>query len=131
MDETILCVDNCEPLLKFRKFLLETVGYRAITATTAFEALRLFATEKIDLVLADYFLPGEITGLMLAAKIKELSPGTPILSCSEAVELPTTKNFDGFVRKTEKAQVLLGEIGRALKKRTAGSAVPEKINISA
>ena len=40
--KTILCVDDNEQALSVRKFMLETRGYRVLTATGSEAALELF-----------------------------------------------------------------------------------------
>ena len=132
----ILCVDDNRPMLSLRKSLFESAGYRVLTAADAQQALRIFASEKIDLVITDHYLSGEMTGTALAAQLKRCRPEIPIVWVSGALELPSARDqFDGFVCKTARAQVLFREIERVLKAaRTklarqtppVGSANPER-----
>ncbi len=58
--ETILIVDDEKILLDLGRDILEQSGYRAITAESGEEALRIYEKEKcaIDLVILDLNMPG-------------------------------------------------------------------------
>ena len=55
--KTILCVDDNEQALSVRKFMLETRGYRVLTASSSAQALEIFREGGIDLVLSDLIMP--------------------------------------------------------------------------
>ena len=76
--KTILCVDDNEQSLSIRKVMLETRGYRVLTAITAAEALQLFKSNSVDLVLSDLVMP-DFDGRQLIKEIKALSPQTPAI----------------------------------------------------
>lgn len=86
--KTILCVDDNEQALSVRKFMLETRGYRVLTAHTSAEALELFGSGNIDLVLSDLLMP-QMDGNELVRRIKELAPEVPTIILSGSV-----KNFE-------------------------------------
>jgi len=83
---TILCVDDNEQSLSYRKIVLETRGYRVASCTGGENALERFAQGGIDLVIADMAMPG-LDGPQLIAKIKEVSPHTPAILISSKVRL--------------------------------------------
>jgi CheY-like chemotaxis protein len=83
---TIMCVDDEEPILFTLKLLLESVGFRVVTATSAAQALTLFNSEQIDAAVLDYYLPG-MTGTNLAKRLKEARPNLPIVILSAYSEL--------------------------------------------
>lgn len=76
--KTILCVDDNEQSLSVRKVMLETRGYRVLTAITAAEALHLFKSSSVDLVLSDLVMP-DFDGRQLIKEIKTISPQTPAI----------------------------------------------------
>ena len=78
---TILCVDDEAMALAVRGKVLEGAGYVVITASTASEALRLFKSDHIDLVITDHLLPGT-TGNDLAQELRKISPTLPIVILS-------------------------------------------------
>jgi CheY-like chemotaxis protein len=86
--KTILCVDDNEQALSVRKFMLETRGYRVLTALDGEAALELFRQGGIDLVLTDLVMPN-VDGNELVRRMKELAPEVPALIISGSV-----KSFD-------------------------------------
>lgn len=83
---TILCVDDNEQSLSIRKLMLETRGYRVITAIDGATALEAFEQGGIDLVLTDLIMPG-MDGTELIARIKKLSPQTPAILFSGKIRV--------------------------------------------
>ncbi len=71
--KVILCVDDNEQALSVRKFLLETRGYRVLTALSAQEALEIFHHGGIDLVLSDLLMP-QMDGNELVRRMKRSRP---------------------------------------------------------
>ena len=47
----ILCVDDNEQELSVLKFMLSTNGYKVVSASNGQEAIGLFSTNQVDLVL--------------------------------------------------------------------------------
>jgi two-component system response regulator CpxR len=82
--KTILCVDDNEQTLSVRKFLLETRGYRVLTATNGQDAIAQFSSSHIDLVLTDLGLP-QMDGNALIGHLKEISPEVPMILTSDTV----------------------------------------------
>ncbi len=82
---TILCVDDNEQSLSIRKVMLETRGYRVITALGAAAALDVFRQGGVDLVLSDLIMPG-MDGQKLVEEIKNLSPQTPAILFSGKIK---------------------------------------------
>ncbi len=89
--KTILCVEDNEQILSIRKFMLETRGYRVVTAISAAEALdqiHAAAPGAIDLLLSDLIMP-QMDGNELARRAKQHNPALPVLLVSG-----TVTNFD-------------------------------------
>jgi two-component system, OmpR family, response regulator CpxR len=81
---TILCVDDNEQSLSYRKIMLETRGYRVAGYSKGEEALQRFTQGGIDLVVTDMAMPG-LDGPQLIAAIKKVSPHTPAILISSKV----------------------------------------------
>jgi two-component system response regulator CpxR len=97
--KTILCVDDNEQTLSVRKFLLETRGYRVYTAINGHDAIALFSTTQIDLVLTDLGLP-QMDGNALIGHLKEISPDIPMILTSETVRAgERSHRADAFLAK--------------------------------
>lgn len=77
---TILVVDDSREVLKVTGAMVRKLGYKALTAEYAAEALVLLEKHpEIDLMLTDVMLPGGINGPALAQKALQLRPGLKIL----------------------------------------------------
>ncbi len=81
--KTILCVDD-EHSLSIHRLMLETRGYRVLTALTSAAAMELFEPGKVDLVLGSAELPDAPSG-NLAYHIKQLAPAVPVVLFSGQV----------------------------------------------
>ena len=85
--KTILCVDDNEQILSVRTFLLETRGYRVVTALTAQHAIEFLEQSlpgSIDLILCDLLMP-QMDGNELVRRAKQLHPGLPAMIVSGTV----------------------------------------------
>jgi CheY-like chemotaxis protein len=100
--KVILCVDDEAVGLSIRQMILETQGYRVFTAENGREALELFSSAPIDLVILDYLMPG-MHGGHLAEQMKRHKPSVPILMLSAYVDLPseTLELVDASLTKGE------------------------------
>lgn len=117
---TILCVDDHEQSLSIRKVMLETRGYRVLTATTAEQALEIFAQGGVDLVLTDLVMPG-LDGTELIARIKSISPTTPTILFSGKIKVyEKDTQADVFLPKGMYAPVELLERIRLMLVRKRG-----------
>lgn len=83
--KTILCVDDNEQALAVRKFLLETRGYRVVTASSGREALEIFQNRGVDLVLGDLIMP-QMDGNEMVQRMKEIAPEVPMMLLSGTVK---------------------------------------------
>jgi len=104
----VLCVDDEWNGLEGRKMLLEKARCKALVATCGSEALQLFASHRIDLMLLDYHMPG-MNGDVVAAHMKAVQPDVPIalLSADDGLPEGALKWVDAFVSKSESPANLL------------------------
>ncbi|MCR9193725.1 MAG: PAS-domain containing protein [Hyphomonas sp.] len=70
----VLCIDDERLILDGMRALLEHWGCRAFTAQTAEDALSIFEREPIQVVIADYQLKQDLTGLDLVTKFMRKAP---------------------------------------------------------
>ncbi len=85
--KVILCVDDNEQTLSVRTFLLETRGYRVLSASSSQQALEVLERTvpgTLDLLIADLLLP-TIDGNELVRRAKQLHPMLPTLIVSGTV----------------------------------------------
>src|ERR1700744_1967341 len=118
--KTILCVDDNEQNLSVRKFLLETRGYRVLTASSSQQALELFREGGIDLVLSDLIMP-YMDGNELVRRMKEIAPEVPALLISGSVKAFERANrADAFLPKGACSPVEMLERIRVMVARKRG-----------
>jgi len=81
--ETILLVEDAEPLRKLAHMFLRDNGYRVLTAADGSEALQLAeqSTDPIHLLLTDVVMPG-INGRVLAERLAPRRPEMKVLYVS-------------------------------------------------
>ncbi len=83
----ILCVDDDEAVLLTQVLLLESAGFRVLSASSGERALEIFKAERVDAVVMDYRMP-KMNGIMAAELMKRLKPYVPIVFLSAYSELP-------------------------------------------
>jgi CheY-like chemotaxis protein len=103
----ILSVDDQLGVLYSRYKLLSAAGYAVLSATDGVQALQIFGSSKVDLVLLDFMLQG-MDGGLVADAMKAHSPEIPIVMVS-GVEVPEEclSRVNGFVRKGDGPDCLL------------------------
>ena len=111
----ILCVDDEVNGLEGRKMLFEEAGFKLLVATNGAEALQLFVSHLVDLVLLDYHMPG-MNGDVVAEQMKAREPDVPIalLSADERLPESALRWVDAFVSKSESPANLLQIVERLL-----------------
>lgn len=79
----ILFVDDESMIVDTMKTMMELLGYRVTAFVNSNEALKKFRDnpESYDLVLTDMSMPN-MTGAILAEKIKKIRKGIPIIMCT-------------------------------------------------
>jgi CheY-like chemotaxis protein len=108
---TVLCVDDDLDLLTIRGLLLESLGYRALTATNTRDALALLRCEDIDLAVLDYKLD-EKDSLALLLHLRCRYPAVPVIMNSGHDGVPelARRLSDAFIEKAEPTYLLVGAI---------------------
>ncbi|MBQ7519371.1 MAG: response regulator, partial [Clostridia bacterium] len=77
MAKRILLVDDEPLIIKGLKYTLEQEGYETLSAMDGEEALNLFFSNTVDLVLLDVMLP-KLDGIQVCQRIRE-SSNVPII----------------------------------------------------
>ncbi len=115
MDGLILCVDDEPTGLRVRKMLLESKGYKVVTATSGREALEVFAQYPISAVVLDYAMP-EMNGDQVAIALKHLNPSVKILLFSAYMNFPeeVLRWVDGCAVKGEHPATLFNALQELL-----------------
>jgi two-component system, OmpR family, response regulator VanR len=107
----VLCVDDRPNLLAGRQRLLEEDGYTVLTARNGREAVEVFISNPVDLVLLDYCMP-EANGDVVARRMKAHKPDVPIAALSGDDSLPSTtpESADVFISESEPIVSLLEQV---------------------
>ncbi|MFH6781344.1 MULTISPECIES: ATP-binding protein [Methylobacterium] len=93
--ETVLLVEDDEPVLAMAVESLEELRYRVVVAHNAAEALEhLRGVERIDILFSDVVMPGGMNGSQLAVEAQRLRPGIKVLLTS------------GYVANLDEGQVI-------------------------
>ena len=118
-------MDDATVSLILRKEVLEACGYRVLTAENGPEALKIFSSQPVDLVILDYKLP-EMNGDVLAGRMKDLRPSVPILMFSGYVDLPRAAlaHVNRCLTKGEGPQLLLQAVAELMAQARNSTAVP-------
>jgi len=105
---SLLLVDDNPHGLVARRTVLEELGYVVYTCASGDEALKLFASNKVDLVITDFRMPN-MDGVELIGRMRQLRHDLPEILLSGFVE-PL-----GLTEKSTGADVVLsksaGEVG--------------------
>jgi DNA-binding response OmpR family regulator len=83
----VLVVEDDELVRDAIARTLSHEGYLVLTAPTGHDAVGLLqgAAEPVDVVLLDVHLP-DVSGVDLCARLRELTPGLPVVICSGEAE---------------------------------------------
>jgi DNA-binding NtrC family response regulator len=80
---TILVVEDDDDVAAVAKNMLKLIGYRGDHVRDAATALALLLSgQRFDAIFSDIIMPGGMSGLDLARKVRQHFPGLPILLSS-------------------------------------------------
>jgi CheY-like chemotaxis protein len=109
--KTVLCVDDEAIGLRVRKIMLESHGFKVLTASSGQQGLTIFDDNSVDLVVLDYYMPG-MNGGDVAAEIRRRRPAVPIIFLSAYFSLPPAalELANAFITKGDPPDVLIEKI---------------------
>jgi CheY-like chemotaxis protein len=122
-DETIVVVEDNPEIRTMVAGQLTGLGYRAVEADDAFDALEKLDTTGADLLFTDMVMPGDMNGKQLATIARFKHPGLKVLFTSG---FPGTADFPGT--QLEPSDVLLkkpyrtADLARAVRQILDGGA---------
>ncbi|MGK9475952.1 response regulator [Melioribacter sp. OK-6-Me] len=80
----ILLVDDDIDLLEQNKVLLESRGYKVITAENGIDGWELFQKENPDVAIIDLIMEEMDSGFILCHRIKKRNPNVPVFIVTSA-----------------------------------------------
>jgi len=107
----ILIVDDEKKQRDILDYILKKEGFETVTAATAEEALKLFSSNEIDVVITDLKLP-KMDGLSLMKEILTISPDTSVIiitghgSIDSAVSAIKQGAFDYITKPLQRDSVI-------------------------
>ena len=121
--ETILVADDETIVLNLLVDLLQSRGYRVLTASDGVEAAEIYSAKQddIDLVILDVVMP-RMDGLEALKKILETNPRAKVLMISGYAQIDTVDNClqagaKGFIRKPFRISEISEKIWNTLHQR--------------
>ncbi len=117
---TILCIDDEQTALQLRQTVLESAGYKVLTAKSGTLGMQLFKSAPVQAVVLDYWM-ADMNGMQVAREIRKLSPAIPIIILSAYGELldESLGIADLWIRKGEEdPQYLLARLHELLQSRS-------------
>jgi nitrogen-specific signal transduction histidine kinase/ActR/RegA family two-component response regulator len=116
--ESILLVDDEEPIIRLEQMMLERLGYQVTARTSSPDALDAFRANpsKFDLVISDRGMPN-MTGDQLARELISIRPEIPIILCTGfSDENDERRARDLGVKGFLKKPVATGELAEMVRK---------------
>lgn len=100
----------------FAQELLAGAGFTVLTASDAYEAIRVLAERHVDLLFTEIVMPGA-DGFDLAAQAKLIRPNLKVLYCTGFAEKARGRfgpRYGKLLEKPIRADVLTAEVRNAL-----------------
>ncbi|HWI29371.1 MAG TPA: response regulator [Stellaceae bacterium] len=112
----ILLVEDEASVRNFAQELLAGAGFTVLTASDAYEAIRVLAERHVDLLFTEIVMPGA-DGFDLAAQAKLIRPNLKVLYCTGFAEKARGRfgpRYGKLLEKPIRADVLTAEVRNAL-----------------
>ena len=121
--ETVLLVDDEEPVLDVGRDLLKAMGYRVLSARDGQEAIEVYKEnqDKIDIIILDMIMPN-LSGGKVYDELKEINADVKILLSSgysidgQASEI-LQRGCNGFIHKPFSINELSGKLREILEEK--------------
>ncbi|HIJ91038.1 MAG: PAS domain S-box protein [Desulfobulbaceae bacterium] len=116
--ERILFVDDELMLMELAKMMLDGLGYRVDAYSSSIEALASFekSPDDYDLVVTDMNMP-QMSGDVLAERIKAVRPSLPILLCTGYSDKNTAGLIDaGIIEEVAMKPIVGTQLARAIRR---------------
>lgn len=119
MNATVLVVDDERALREFVRRNLEVRGHKVLTAANGLEAMALFGTSQVDLVILDIMMP-HLDGLETTRRIRQTSNVPIIFLTALGEEADKVRAFDlgadDYLTKPFGVGELLGRVTAVLRR---------------
>ncbi len=122
---TILLVDDEPSLISLLTLVFESEGFTVLSALDGAQALSIFSSTPVDLVVLDFLMP-RLDGGQVAEQMRVLHPHVPIVMLSACLIVPerARNKVDEFVEKGAGTEALL-KVVRKILQRSGGREGPK------
>jgi CheY-like chemotaxis protein len=79
---TVLLVEDEDGVRRASHRILQEAGFDVLDAANGQEALQLFGTQHVDVLVSDVVMPGGLSGADLAERLRVLQPDLPVVFTS-------------------------------------------------
>jgi len=113
--ETVLVIDDEEPIRGFIAEVLQDRGFTVLDAATAEEAIRILTgdPDRIDLVITDLSI-GSMPGTRVIDAMREVNPGIPVIAMTGFSEFADDIQVERLLLKPFSAPKLLAVVAAVL-----------------
>lgn len=121
---TVLLIEDDEAVARVVVAMLQMIGYRARHVRDARTALALLlGGQRFDLVFSDIMMPGGMSGLDLARRVRQHFPALPILLASGYSRAAAEVDREGFslIAKPFRADALSDAVREAIDRHARGT----------
>ena len=119
-DRICLIVDDEPAIRTFLRGILEQRQFHILEADSAARALKIIQTQggRLDLIVSDIRMPGDMSGLDLAHSVRNAFPAIPVILISGYCDTYPDNNagFE-FISKPFAPEAILNATDRALNSR--------------
>lgn len=125
---TILCIDDNRNILEIHRALLESKGYRVVTAIDGPTGIALSRQQSIDVVVLDFNMPG-MDGDRVAQVLTQEHPTLPVVIWSGYPDgIPESLRWFAYavLQKSDGLEVLLSVVESLVKPGTANTKTPAR-----
>jgi len=124
---SILVVEDDAEVAQVAMEVLRDIGYRPLEARDGYAGLAMIEQDPtIDLVLSDVVMPGGMSGVELARRLRDLRPGLPVVLATGYTQWrPRATDEDlTFIAKPYRREALAAAIRTALEREKARRSMP-------
>jgi len=123
--KTVLVVDDDSAVRDVTTVMLSEFGYRVIEAGSGKAALDVLRREDVDLLLADYAMPG-MNGVETVRAAQQLRPGLPALFITGYADLAALREIgeDRIIQKPFREDELARKVAAVLQAPAGAKVVP-------
>jgi DNA-binding NtrC family response regulator len=126
----VLVVDDDLCILQVAKTILERSGFRTLCADNGLDALRLFQTHEIDVLLTNIVMPGMCE---LIVKARKRHPNLPVCCMTAYIPLVTDLEGELIISKPFTPRRLISAVRQVLKtrrQRGTHTGTPSSVSLS-